>query len=151
MRHPLHPMLAHFPVACWMLATVADVASFRYGASAWGLANTLLSIGLVVAVPTFLLGVVDLIRIPRDPAPVRIAFMHMGVMFGAFVLYFVSLLLRFHEYHLGAPGTAALVISIVACIVMLVGGWLGGTLVYGYGAGGDVRPGKTGADLNRVD
>lgn len=139
MRHPPHPMLAHFPVACWTIATAADIASLRYGPPAWHLANTLLWIGLVLAIPTFLLGVVDLVQIPKDPAPVRTAFIHMGVMFAAFVLYFVSLLLRVHERHLVAPDAAALIISIVACIVMLVGGWLGGTLVYGYGAGGDAR------------
>lgn len=139
MRHSVHPMLAHFPVACWTLATVADIASFHYGPPAWHLAGTLLWIGLVLALPTFLFGVVDLVQIPKDPAPVRIAFMHMAIMFGAFVLYFVSLVLRIHAYHIAAPGVAALTISIVACIVMLVGGWLGGTLVYGYGAGGDVK------------
>ncbi|HEX7348358.1 MAG TPA: DUF2231 domain-containing protein [Rhodanobacteraceae bacterium] len=142
MRHPLHPMLAHFPVACWTLATAADIASLRYGAPAWHLAGTLLWIGLVIAVPTFLLGLIDLIRIRNDVAPVRIGFMHMGVMFAAFVLYLVSLVLRIHAYHIGAPDVAAIVVSVIACIAMLVGGWLGGTLVYGYGAGGDARRGS---------
>lgn len=143
MRHPLHPMLAHFPVACWTMATVADIASFHYGPPAWHLAGTLMWIGLLVALPTFLFGVVDLVQIPKDPAPVRTAFVHMGVMFGAFVLYFLSLVLRIHEHHIVAPDTAALIFSIVACIAMLVGGWLGGTLVYGYGAGGDAHARKT--------
>lgn len=145
MRHPLHPMLAHFPVACWTIATAADIASLHYGPPAWHLAGTLLWIGLLAAVPTFLFGVVDLIRIPRDPAPVRTAFMHMGVMFGAFVLYLVSLVLRIHEQHIGAPGVAARIISVIGFVVMLVGGWLGGTLVYGFGAGGDAHAGKPGA------
>ena len=144
MRHPLHPMLAHFPVACWTIATAADIASLRYGAPAWHLAGTLLWIGLVIAIPTFLLGVVDVIRLRDNPAPVRIAFIHMGVVFAAFVLYAVSLLLRIHEQHIVAPGVAALVVSVIGLIVVLVGGWLGGTLVYGYGAGGDARKGNGG-------
>lgn len=137
-------MLAHFPVACWTLATAVDIASLRYGAPAWHFAGTLLWIGLVIAIPTFLLGVVDLIRLRDNPAPVRTAFIHMGVMFAAFVLYAVSLLLRIHEHHITAPGVAALVISVIGLIVMLVGAWLGGTLVYGYGAGGDTKHGDGG-------
>lgn len=151
MRHPLHPMLAHFPVACWTIATAADIASFRYGAPAWHVANTLLWIGLLIAVPTFFLGVIDLIRIRNDPAPVRIAFTHMGVMFGAFVLYLVSLVMRVHEEHLGAPGVAARIISVIAFLVLFVGGWLGGTLVYGYGAGADAHAGKTDVGSDVVD
>lgn len=141
-------MLAHFPVACWTLGTAADVASLRYGPPAWQLANTLLWIGLVFAVPTFLFGVIDLIRIPKDPAPVRTAFVHMAVMFVALVLYAVSLLLRVHEYHLVAPGAAARSVSVVALVALLVGGWLGGTLVYGYGAGGDAHVRKADAKFD---
>lgn len=135
MRHPLHPTLAHFPVACWSLATLADFMSLRYGPAAWRLAGTLLWVGAAFAVPTFLLGVVELIRIPKEPAPVRIGFVHMGVMFTAFVLYLVSLMLRVHEGHIGAPDMAARIVSAVGFCVLLGGGWLGGTLVYGYGAG----------------
>ncbi|WP_343251093.1 DUF2231 domain-containing protein, partial [Pseudoxanthomonas sp. KAs_5_3] len=25
MRHPLHPALVHFPIACWSLATAGDL------------------------------------------------------------------------------------------------------------------------------
>ncbi|MGH8235175.1 MAG: DUF2231 domain-containing protein [Rhodanobacteraceae bacterium] len=142
MRHPLHPMLAHFPMACWSLATIADIASSRYGPPAWHLAGTLLWIGALFAVPTILVGVFELIRIPKEPAPVRAGFMHMGVMFMAFVLYLMSLLLRIHEGHIIHPGIAARTISVIAFVFLLIGGWLGGTLVYGYGAGGDHEGGE---------
>lgn len=146
MRHPLHPTLAHFPVACWTLASVADLVSLRYGAPAWRLSGTLLWIGAAFAVPTFILGVIDLIRIPKDPAPIRTGFTHMGVMFAAFVLYLVSLMLRLHDGRIVAPGTAARVISVAGFCVLVVGGWLGGTLVYGYGAGSDRLDPRAGKD-----
>ncbi|MGH8117671.1 MAG: DUF2231 domain-containing protein [Rhodanobacteraceae bacterium] len=136
MRHPLHPILAHFPVACWSLATIADIASPRYGPPAWHLAGTLLWIGLLIAIPTILVGLFELIQGPREPAPVRAGFTHMGVMVLAFLLYAVSLLLRVHEGHIISPGVAARTLSVIGFVLLLVGGWLGGTLVYGYGVGG---------------
>ena len=133
MRHPLHPMLAHFPVACWSLATIVDV----FSPHAWHLAGTLLWIGALVAVPTIFVGIFELTRIPREPASVRAGFTHMGLMFVAFLLYLVSLLLRVHMGHIIPSGIAARTFSVIAFVFLLVGGWLGGSLVYGYGAGGD--------------
>lgn len=135
-------MLAHFPVACWSLATIADIASLRYGPTAWHFAGMLLCVGAVVAVPTILVGIFELIRIPKEPAPVRAGFMHMGIMFVAFLLYIASLLLSLHEGHIIDPGTAGRTISVIAFGFLLVGSWLGGTLVYGYGAGGDRTDGE---------
>ena len=145
MRHPLHPMLAHFPMACWSLATIADIASLHYGPTVWHLAGTLLWIGALVAVPTIFIGVFDLIQIPKEPAPIRAGFMHMGVMLVAFLLYLMSLLLRVHEGHIIDPAIAARTFSVLGFALLLVGGWLGGTLVYGYGAGGDRKNGETSA------
>ncbi|MEO7066476.1 MAG: DUF2231 domain-containing protein [Rhodanobacter sp.] len=139
MRHPLHPMLAHFPVACWSIATIADFAK----PSAWHLAGSLMWIGALVAVPAIFVGIFDLIQIPKDPAPVRAGFMHMGVMLMAFLLYLTSVLLRVHEGHIIQPDIAARIFSVLGFAFLLVGGWLGGTLVYGYGAGGDHKNSET--------
>ena len=117
----------------------------RYGPPAGHLAGTLLWIGALGAVPTTLVGLFELIRIPKEPAAVRAGFMHMGVMFVAFLLYLVSLLLRVHEGHIIDPGIAGRTISVIGFAFLLVGGWLGGTLVYGYGAGGDRKDGETSA------
>lgn len=141
MRHPLHPILAHFPVACWSIATIADIASLRYGKPAWHLAGTLLWIGVLIAIPTIFFGIVELIQGPREPAPVRAGFTHMGIMVLVFLLYAMSLLLRLHEGHIIPPGIAARTISVIAFILLLVGGWLGGTLVYGHGVGGEKAKG----------
>jgi uncharacterized membrane protein len=134
-------MLAHFPVVCWSIATLADLAIPHYGPPAWHLAGTLLWIGVLVAIPTIVVGVFELIQIPKEPAPVRAGFAHMGVMFVAFMLYVVSFLLRIHEGHIIYPGIAARTLSVIGFALLLVGGWLGGTLVYGYGAGGDRKAG----------
>ncbi len=129
-------MLAHFPVACWVLASVADFASVRFGQPAWHLAGTLLWIGILVGVPTLFTGVFALIRVPDEPAPMRAMFIHMGLMMTAFVLYLISLLLRVHDGHIVAPDAGAMFTSILGLVAVLAGGWFGGTLVYGHGVGG---------------
>src|SRR5690606_40767462 len=45
MKHPLHPALVHFPIACWTLATLADIGSRWWGEPAWRSAGGLLLIG----------------------------------------------------------------------------------------------------------
>ena len=34
-RHPLHPALVHFPVACWSLGVAVDAASFVPSVAIW--------------------------------------------------------------------------------------------------------------------
>lgn len=142
MRHPLHPMLAHFPVACWALASCADLAIPRWGEPAWQLAGTLMALGLLLALPTLLAGLFELIHVPDEPQIMRIVWAHMGCMVVAFVLYGMSLLLRLEEAHIIAPSTGGRVLSLIALGVLLAGGWLGGALVYGHGVGRAAPPGE---------
>lgn len=136
MRHPIHPMLVHFPIACWSMATIADFASLHYGKPAWHLAGTLMIIGIVMALPAMLAGLIELIQVPDDSAIMRDAYLHMGVMMLAFALYVASLMMRIDAMHLIEPGTAAIIVSACGFIILSAGGWLGGRLVYGHGVGG---------------
>ncbi|MGB8634102.1 MAG: DUF2231 domain-containing protein [Rhodanobacteraceae bacterium] len=138
MRHPIHPMLVHFPVACWSIATIADLVSPHYGKSAWELAGTLMIIGIVMALPAMLTGLVELIQVPDEDAAMRDAYLHMGVMMLAFALYVASLMMRIDAMHLVAPGGHAIVVSTCGFLTLLIGGWLGGRLVFGHGIGGSL-------------
>ncbi len=135
MRHPLHPMLVHFPLACWSIATVVDLAATHYSEGAWRLAATLLVIGVVMALPTIVTGIIELIQVPDEPKVMRDAYLHMGVMMLAFALYVASLLMRVEAGHFIAPGKAAIIVSVCGLATLLIGAWLGGSLVYGYGVG----------------
>lgn len=132
-------MLVHFPVACWSLATMADFASLHYGQPAWHLAGTLMAIGIVMALPAMVAGLIELIQVPDEAAVMRDAYVHMGVMLLAFALYVASLMMRIDAMHLVAPGTAAIIVSTCGFLSLSVGGWFGGRLVYGHGVGGS-RP-----------
>lgn len=134
MRHPLHPAIVHFPVACWSLAVAADFAGLHYGKPAWQLAALLLAIGCGMAVVAMLAGMLELARVPEGP-PLRDAWWHMGLMSGALVGFSASLLLRLDGLQAGVPGTGLLALDGIALAALLAGGWFGGRLVYGHGVG----------------
>ncbi|MGS1117760.1 DUF2231 domain-containing protein [Castellaniella sp. UC4442_H9] len=134
MRHPVHPALVHFPVACWSLATAADFASIWLGESAWQWSGGLLAVGCSVAVLAMLAGLWELARVPDGPA-LRDTYLHMGVMLTAFALFTARLLTRLDHVQPLAPDTLSLVLDALGFIALAVGGWLGGRLVYGHGIG----------------
>ena len=137
MRHPLHPALVHFPVACWSLATLADFASFHFGEAAWRLAGQLLIAGTLLAIPALLAGFYELMRVADDSPAMRDVYWHMGAMTGALLLYATSLLLRLDHTSLAAPGLTAIVCSALGFLALAIGGWIGGKLVYTHRLGGD--------------
>lgn len=134
-RHPLHPALVHFPVACWSLATLADITSPHLGERAGWLGGMLALGGCVMALPALAAGLYELTRIPTGSPAMRTVYLHMGAMLTAFVLYLASLLLRARHFQLHHPGNASLVLDIAGFLSLLAGGWLGGRLVYHFGIG----------------
>lgn len=136
MRHPLHPALVHFPVACWSLAVVADFASLWFGETAWQWSGGLLAVGCTIALAAMLAGLMELPRVPEGPA-MRDTYLHMSVMLIAFALFTTRLLLRLDQLQPLAPDTVSLLLDAGGFLALAVGGWLGGRLVYGHGIGRD--------------
>ena len=134
MRHPLHPALVHFPVACWSLAVAADFASLHFGAAAWAWSGGLLAVGCAMAVVAMLAGLLELARVPEGVA-MRDAYLHMSAMLVALLLFATSLLLRLDHLKPLAPNIASLLLDTGGFLALAAGGWLGGKLVYGHGVG----------------
>jgi uncharacterized membrane protein len=134
MRHPLHPALVHFPVACWSLAVAADFASLHFGAAAWAWSGGLLAVGCAMAVVAMLAGLLELARVPEGVA-MRDTYLHMSAMLVALLLFATSLLLRLDHLKPLAPNIASLLLDTGGFLALAVGGWLGGKLVYGHGVG----------------
>ena len=130
MRHPLHPALVHFPVACWSLATAGELTSLFLGQPAWWLAGVLMTIGLACAIPAMLAGFFELLRIAADSPAMADANRHMVMVMAAFSSYAGSLLLRLDGMTLQAPGVWAIGLSLFGFGCLSVAGWLGGKLVY---------------------
>lgn len=146
MKHPLHPMLVHFPIAAWLMATVLDGAALVWPPS---LLQTFAALLMLVGCATGLIaaaaGFVELLKLPDGHPALRVANLHMGLALVSWCLYAGSLLLRVqgiqqHQFSLVAPGAAALALSGAGLLAVLATGFLGGTLVYGHGVGASPRP-----------
>jgi len=133
-RHPLHPALVHFPVACWTMATGTDFAGLWLGESAWQWSAGLLTVGSAIAMFAMAAGLLELARIPEGQA-MRDAYLHMAAMLIAFILFTASLLLRLDDLQPLAPDWIALLLDAAGFIFLVAGGWLGAKLVYHHGVG----------------
>jgi uncharacterized membrane protein len=141
MRHPLHPALVHFPIACWSLATIADLAGLAYGKTVWDFASALMAIGVVTALAAMTTGLFELVKLGDGHAAEGDVQRHMGWALAAFACYVASLFLRLRGLHPVAPGVPALALSVVGFACLGVAGWMGGKLVYAHRLGGDARGG----------
>jgi uncharacterized membrane protein len=135
MSHPLHPALVHFPVACWSLATVADLASLAWGEPAWRFAGIVLVTGIGFSIPAMLAGFLELARLGPDSPAIKDVNRHMLMVMCALACYATSLFLRLHGTTLIAPGLLAIGLSVLGFLCLGAAGWLGGRLVYGYRLG----------------
>jgi uncharacterized membrane protein len=135
MRHPLHPALVHFPIACWSLATAADLASLVWGELAWRPAGILLLAGIGFSIPAMLAGFFELAKVAEDNPAIKDVNRHMLMVMCALAFYTASLFLRLQGTHLAKPGLLAISMSVLGLLFLAVAGWLGGKLVYGHRLG----------------
>ena len=133
-RHPLHPAIVHFPIACWSLAVAADFAGQWYSETAWQWSGGLLAVGCAMALLALVAGLVELPRVPEGAA-LRDTWRHMGFMLAAFGCFAARLLLRLEHLQPLPPDALSLLLDAVGFLALAVGGWLGGRLVYGHGIG----------------
>lgn len=133
--HPLHPPLTDVTVGAFTVGTVATVLA-QIGL--WtdvtsSTAMVALVIGLVFTVPTAATGVADLLDIDEGTPARAVALAHMGVMVVAAIGFFVAVLLIRPDADGVTVSPAAALVAAMSFVVLLVGGWAGGTLAYVYG------------------
>lgn len=135
--HPLHPVLVHFPVALWPTSLLWDVVGLWRGDSLWWqLSFWCLALGLIAALPAIAAGFLDYAQLPNNDPALGTANAHLSIMAGATTVFLVSLLVRGGAAVAdSSPSMLAVVLSAVGTVLLLVGGWLGGTLVYRHGVG----------------
>jgi uncharacterized membrane protein len=132
LRHPLHPALAHFPVAFWLGSSASDLIALRTGNAVWwAVSHYAVAAGVIMGGLTLLAGALELWLRKLPPDAWRWAGLHAGIMSTALLLYMVSLSWR----AVAPPPLSAVGVSLLGAALVLVGGFLGGTLVYRYGVG----------------
>ena len=71
-RHPFHPALVHFPIACWGLSHPTDLAALAgieilvFGLDCWAVSGLLVWAGVVTALPAMIVGIYDFMQLPDE-------------------------------------------------------------------------------------
>jgi uncharacterized membrane protein len=128
--HPIHPMLVPIPIGLWIFSLVCDfIARGSANPETWAAASLYAMVGGIIgALAAALPGLVDLLSIRHTPiAPTAVK--HMALNLTIVVLYIINAYMRWGDTATAAAG-APLVLSIVAILMLLVSGWLGGKMVY---------------------
>lgn len=131
--HPVHPMVVAFPVALLCLAPLCDgLALIRAEPSFAELGGLCALLGLASAILALVTGFVDFLRLePASPATTT-AIVHGVSSFCATCAIGTSLMVR------GAgptPSHLALGLELLAALLVIAIGWLGGHLVFHHGVG----------------
>jgi uncharacterized membrane protein/nitrite reductase/ring-hydroxylating ferredoxin subunit len=135
--HPIHPILIVFPIAFFTGTLLFDLlgqfVSEDFIMTAQYLEIAGIAGGLLAAVP----GLIDYINtVPPNSSAKKRATLHMLVNVTMVGIFAVALYVRTNTT---ASPWAFIFIELTGVILMTIGGWLGGTLVYRNQIGVDVR------------
>ena len=135
--HPVHPVLTDFPIALWSISLLSDVVGLWRGEAAYRqFAFWAIAVGLVIAVPAIVAGLIDYAAIPQGHPAIKGATWHMWVMLSAAIAYGCSLIAHIGRF---ASSSFAIWMSIgssaAGLVLLIIGGWFGGEMVFRYGIG----------------
>jgi len=136
LKHPLHPIAVHLPMALWPSATLFDLLSRAdVGGNAmvrlsfWAIALGLVS--ALIAIPT---GIVDWSGIKQEKPARKIGLYHFGVNALVTILFVVNLILRVKTFRFeDQVETGPLALSIIGTLLLIGSAYLGGLMVYDHG------------------
>ena len=133
--HPTHPPLTDATIGAWTLGTILVLLSWLGVAEPETMHGGFLAIvtGLVLALPTIFTGFVDYLDIPRGVPRWRSASAHWLVMVTATSVFLVAAALLQDDFDRGAAGSAGALTALGAQLLLTLGGWLGGTVVFVHG------------------
>ncbi|CDN53018.1 Succinate dehydrogenase cytochrome b subunit family protein [Neorhizobium galegae bv. officinalis bv. officinalis str. HAMBI 1141] len=133
-RHPIHPMLVPFPIACFVGTLLTDIAYWRSAEMMWAnFSAWLISAGVVLGLIAAIAGLVDFIgdRAIRSQRP---AWPH--VIGNLIVLVIATINMFIHTRDAWTSVVPwGLTLSAVTVVILIVTGWLGWSMVYRHGVG----------------
>jgi uncharacterized membrane protein len=132
---PLHPPLTDASIGAYTVGVAALIAG-KAGLQPPQMAHAALiaiSLGLLLAAPTAITGLLDWLDIPRGTPAWSTATLHLVVMVTATVLFALTWLAQRPGYNEEEVRTLALILGIVAGATLTVGGNIGGANVFVYG------------------
>lgn len=136
LRHPLHPLLVHIPVALWPGALILDLLSRSHigGNVMVSLSFYAIAVGLAMAVLAVPTGLVDWTGIKKEKPAWKIGLYHLALNLIVALLFAVNLGLRvptFREATEVLP--VPLLLSAIGTVLLIASSYLGGLMVYDRG------------------
>src|SRR3954464_14248484 len=133
--HPLHPPLTDVTIGMFVLAAGLGVIGKAGGLDDnAGPAMWLALIGgRIAAVPTATTGMADWLVLPWGSERWRTATWHLTAMVSAVPLFALAAWRPHPGHRHGGRTPSGLVLAVASLVVMTVGGWLGGRLVFVLG------------------
>jgi uncharacterized membrane protein len=133
--HPIHPPFTDVTVGTYtfaLVAATADVLDISTNAAthAWWLA---LLFGLLSTLVTATTGFLDWLRIPSGTPLWRTATAHMIAMLLASAVFLAAVVAGKGSFDAGNVETGPYVLTIAGFLLLTVGGWLGGSVVFVHG------------------
>jgi uncharacterized membrane protein len=133
--HPIHPPFTDVTVGTYTFALVAATAdvldiSTHAATHAWWLA---LLFGLLSTLATATTGFLEWLRIPSGTPLWRTATAHMIAMLLASAVFLAAVVAGKGSFDAGNVETGPYVLTIVGFLLLTVGGWLGGSVVFVHG------------------
>lgn len=134
LRHPIHATLAPFPIVCFTLTLLADIAFWQTSHLMWQrFAEWLLLAGIVFGVLAAVAGAIDFL-VRREVRAPGAAWPHA---IGSVIVLILAIVNSF--VHAGDGWTAVvptgLILSAVTVAVMIVSDWFGRAMVFRHGVG----------------
>jgi uncharacterized membrane protein len=135
--HPVHPMLIVFPLGLLPVAVIFDLIYwFGHHDARWAeISYWLIAAGIIGALLAAVFGLTDWLKIPDGTRAKTIGLVHGITNLIVAVLFIVSWLLR--RPNPTAPDGLEILLGVIGVLLALVGGWLGGELVYRLNIGVD--------------
>ena len=133
--HPLHPPLTDVTIGTYSFATVAALLNVvglvdRNAAVAWWIA---LVVGLCSTALTVTTGFFDWIELEWVRAVWKSETWHLSVMLAASGAFLAAALVGHHDYVQGTITVGAFTLTVIGFVLLTLGGWLGGAVVFVHG------------------
>lgn len=136
-RHPWHPAVVHFPIACWVLATLVDVAGLFVTLPAmpgieWaGVSHLLLWGGVILAVPAMLAGIIDYLRLPKQVQASAELSRHVTAMATAWLLFLAAAAWRAGAASFDTAASWGItLLELAGSVCLTAGGWFAAVVVF---------------------
>jgi uncharacterized membrane protein len=132
--HPIHPMVIAFPIACFVLTLVSDLAFYASSNEFWATASLwLLGVGLITAAIAAATGLIDAFG---DSRILKLADARFHAAGNAIALV-IALYNWYARYEHGSSAVVptGVVLSGIVVLVLLFTGWKGGEIVFRHRVG----------------